>query len=83
MDAAIRVEDLSKRYRIGVARRRADTLPEAILQLVQAPWRNLIRLRRLSRFEDGDDRDDIIWALQHVSFELKAVVMGQVENADT
>ena len=70
-DAAIRVEGLSKRYRIGVRERSHDTLGGALTDLAKRPFRNLRRLRELSTFDDSEDRDDVIWALDDVSFEVE------------
>ncbi len=69
---AIRVENLSKRYRIGLKEEMHDTLFGAMADFVRQPIKNLRRLRRLSRFEeDGRDAEDIIWALKDVSFEVE------------
>lgn len=71
-DIAIRVENLSKRYRIGLKEEIHDTLGGAIADFVKRPVKNLQRLRKLSRFQDdGHDPEDIIWALKDVSFEVK------------
>jgi lipopolysaccharide transport system ATP-binding protein len=71
-DIAIRVENLSKRYRIGLKEEMHDTLVGALTDFVKRPVHNLRRLRRLSTFsEDGRDPEDIIWALKDVSFEVK------------
>ena len=68
-DIAIRVENLSKRYRIGLKEEMHDTLFGAMADFVHQPIKNL---RRLSRFEEnGRDSEDIIWALKDVSFEVK------------
>lgn len=67
---AIRVENLGKRYRIGSATERHDTLGRAILSGLKSPWRRLSELRRLGKFEDGDD-SDVIWALRNLSFEVE------------
>jgi lipopolysaccharide transport system ATP-binding protein len=68
-DIAIRVENLSKRYRIGLKEEVHDTLFAALADFVRQPIKNL---RRLSRFEEnGYDSEDIIWALKDVSFEVK------------
>ncbi|NLS77600.1 MAG: ABC transporter ATP-binding protein [Chloroflexi bacterium] len=62
-DIAIRVENLGKMYRIGRARERRDTLRDALMAGLRAPWE---RLR-------GDDRreEETFWALKDVSFEVK------------
>jgi lipopolysaccharide transport system ATP-binding protein len=69
---AIRVEGLSKRYRIGLKEEMHDTLVGAIADFVKRPVKNLQRLRKLSTFsEDSHESEDIIWALKDVSFEVK------------
>lgn len=71
-DIAIQVQDLSKRYRIGIEEKRHDTLGAAAIHLATSPIRNLRRLRRLSAFgHDGNDPEDVIWALRDVSFEVR------------
>jgi lipopolysaccharide transport system ATP-binding protein len=69
---AIQVENLSKRYRIGLKEERSDTLVGAATTWLKAPLANFKQLWKLSHFsENGHDSDDIIWALKHVSFEIK------------
>ncbi len=71
-DVAIRVERLSKRYRIGLQEERHHTLVGTVLRLAAQPVRNLRRLRNLTAFgDDEQDAEDIIWALKDVSFEVK------------
>lgn len=71
-DIAIQVENLSKRYRIGLKDELQDTFFGAIANLVKRPVKNLQRLRKLSTFgEDSYASEDIIWALEDVSFEVK------------
>jgi len=64
-DIAIRVENLSKLYRMGqfVGYK---TLRESIVSIISAPFR---RLRRSS--SPVSDHDEYIWALKDVSFEVK------------
>ena len=65
-EIAIRVENLSKMYRIGRAQQRHDTLRDALVAAVRAP------LERLRRDSHGyDDAKDTIWALKDVSFNVK------------
>jgi len=70
---AIRVENLSKRYRIGVQEKRRDTLVGSLVHTLKAPVRNFQRLHRRVRFSDNGraDEPDVIWALKDVSFEVK------------
>jgi lipopolysaccharide transport system ATP-binding protein len=71
-DIAIRVENLSKRYRIGAKEEVHDTLAGILSDWVKRPAHNLRRLRDLTRFnENGQEPEDIIWALKNVSFEVK------------
>jgi len=77
-DIAIRVENLSKLYRIGTAGRpRYETLYDKI---AGAGGRLLDRLRRplvthsaihIPQSEIGNPQSDYIWALKDVSFEVK------------
>ena len=69
-DIAIRVENLSKRYRIGLKEQMHDTFMGAVTDFLRQPIENFRRLHRLTKF-DGDDGEDIIWALKDVSFEVK------------
>ena len=54
-DIAIKVENLSKRYRIGLEEELPDTLVGALTQAVKRPLRNWRRLRRLTHFGNGSD----------------------------
>lgn len=71
-DVAIRVESLSKRYRIGLQEERHHTLVGTVLRVAAQPVINLRKLRKLTAFGDNEqDAEDIIWALKDVSFEIK------------
>jgi lipopolysaccharide transport system ATP-binding protein len=71
-DIAINVENLSKRYRIGLKEEMPDTLVGAMKGWLRSPLANFRQLRRLSYFsENGADPEDVIWALKDVSFEVK------------
>jgi lipopolysaccharide transport system ATP-binding protein len=70
-DIAIRVEGLGKRYRIGAAAERHRDLRDAVTAAVKAPFRNLARLRSLSRFGEDGEEENTVWALKDVSFEVK------------
>ena len=80
-DTAIKVENLSKRYRIGLEEEIPDTFVSAATSFLASPLRNFRRLRALSRFDENDQRsnvqtfkrsnEDIIWALRDISFEVE------------
>jgi lipopolysaccharide transport system ATP-binding protein len=69
-DIAIRVEHLSKEYRIGRLRPGLTTLRETLTDALLLPVRRLSPRARASRRTAGP-RDDRIWALKDVSFEVK------------
>ena len=60
-DIAVRVENLSKKYHIGRAKQRHDTLRDLMVDTLCAPFRG----------RDGNPEEDTIWALKDVSFEVK------------
>ena len=71
-DTAVQIENLSKRYRIGSKQEIRDTLAGSVADILTVPFRNWRRLRRLSNFNDtGSDPDNIIWALNDVSIDVK------------
>lgn len=71
-DIAIRVENLSKRYRIGLKEEMPETFVDSITTWLKSPLANFRQLRKLSHFsQNGHDPEDVIWALKDVSFEIK------------
>jgi lipopolysaccharide transport system ATP-binding protein len=66
----VKVNNLSKRYRIGAAEKGNKTFRELITDGISAPLRNLIRLRGLTSFAKSNE-EDVIWALNDVSFEVE------------
>lgn len=70
-DIAIKVENLGKAYRLGSEAERADTLVQAGINLMSAPLRNFRKLRNLDTFSTNRDSEDILWALDDVSFDIR------------
>lgn len=68
-DIAIRVENLSKRYRIG-QRERYLTLRDVLTRSFTAPFR-LFRRDDQSPVPNSQSKSNYIWALKDVSFEVK------------
>lgn len=79
-EVAIKVDGLSKRYRIGVKDDAPETLLGSIWQAATRPAKNLRKLIGLSRFRDSDmASEDIVWALKGVSFQVnKGEVVGVI-----
>ena len=70
-DIAIKVENISKCYRIGLKEDNRDSLVNTIVSWIKSPISNFIRLRKLSKFGEYENSDDIIWALKDVSFDVR------------
>lgn len=77
---AIKVEKISKCYRIGLKEEMHDTIAKSILNFIKSPLKNYRKYRSLYRFDDvynnsGFNSDlspsDIIWALKNFSIEIK------------
>lgn len=64
-DTVIRVENLGKRYRIGLKQKKPKTLRQAITGVVSSPFKYLRSVLREPTSEE------VIWALKDVSFEVK------------
>ena len=75
-DIAMKVENLSKRYRIGLKEEMHDSFGSAIFDFIIRPLKNYRKYRSLYRFDDANpnsdsNNSDVIWALRGVSFEVK------------
>lgn len=68
----ITVENLAKRYRLGLKQEMHGSLVEAALSWVTAPVRNYKNLKALNTYSDNgiEDGEGILWALKDVSFEV-------------
>ncbi len=67
-DIAIRVENISKQYRIGGRQERYRTLRDTLVKNFTAPFR---RLSSVLRGQSTTFSNETIWALKEVSFEVK------------
>lgn len=75
-DFAIKVEKLSKKYRIGLEDNSPDTLLGQLVHSIKTPIRNFSNIRRLKTFSEHKE-DDVIWALKDISFQVsKGEVFG-------
>jgi lipopolysaccharide transport system ATP-binding protein len=69
-DWAIKVENISKLYRVGIKNQKPDTLFGSIGSFIQSPVKNFKKLRGLSHFNNLNDKN-IFWALNDISFDVK------------
>jgi len=79
-EIAIKVENISKRYRIGLKEEIHDSFGRAILDFIKSPIRNYRKYRSLYKFDDlnpesnnssSHDISDVIMAVKDVSFDVK------------
>jgi lipopolysaccharide transport system ATP-binding protein len=75
----IKIRDLSKCYRIGLAQNKHETLAQTFWSILKQPVINYKKYRSLHKFDDvdlnkngnEDSPDDLFWALKGVSFNIK------------
>lgn len=70
-DVAIKVENLHKLYRLGIKEKINDSLMSSCLSWLKAPKKNFEQLRKLSHFDLNLQDDDVLHALNDVSFEVR------------
>ena len=70
---ALKVKNLSKRYRIGLKEEIHDTLGGTFVSWIKSPISNFRRVQRLSNFNqfNQDTSEDIVCAVKDISFEVK------------
>jgi len=78
-DIAIRVENLSKQYRIGGPQARYKTIRESLTEAVAAPFR---RLSSVVRGQSSAVANETIWALKDVSFEARPELSRRVQRGE-
>jgi lipopolysaccharide transport system ATP-binding protein len=68
-DTVIKVENISKRYRLGLKEKKADTFAQQMVNVLKYPIDNFRRIQNLGKF--GAEEEGVHWALKDVSFEVK------------
>lgn len=78
-DITVKVEGLSKVYRIGLKEQVHDSLTSTVIDFIRSPLQNYRKYRSLYQFDDVDVNgstnargtpSDIVWALRDVSFDI-------------
>lgn len=78
IENVIKINNLSKRYRIGTKIEKSDTLFGSFINFFLSPMTNFKKLYSLSNFDNSKD-SDIIYALNDISFNVqKGDVLGVV-----
>ena len=83
-DIAIRLENVSKVYRLGAKEETEDSLMRSLARLLKSPLRNYRKYRSLYNFTDLDfDNPDakadqnVLWALRNISVDVhKGEIVG-------
>lgn len=77
-DIAIKVEDVSKLYRIGISDADNDSLISSMAAFIKSPVKNFRKYRSLYNFTKNElqsssenAQKDILWALRDVSFKVQ------------
>jgi hypothetical protein len=78
-DVAIRVENLSKQYRIGGPQASYKTIRESLTEAVQIPFR---RLSSILRGQSSAVTNETIWALKDVSFDACPELSRRVQRGE-
>ena len=74
---AIRVENISKRYRINLERDKPDSLGSAFVSFLRKPFSNYKKLKSLTKIKNNGP--DIVWALKNISFEIEeGTILGVI-----
>jgi lipopolysaccharide transport system ATP-binding protein len=79
-EVAVRVDGLSKLYRLGMREEVSDSLATALVSFLKSPLKNYRKYRSLYDFRDVDESalqtgdgqlgSDLLWAVRNISFEV-------------
>ena len=70
MSISVNIKNISKVYRIGLKDMGSETLAGSVLSTLRSPLKNFRKLRSLSKIDEGENGQDLIWALKDVSLEV-------------
>ena len=72
ISTAIRLNKISKQYRLGVAQGRYKTLRDSLSDAACAPYRAVKRMLHRQSTAGADKEKELLWALHDVSCEIKS-----------
>jgi len=76
-DIAVKVANLGKAYRIGIAEVKEKNLINALLKAIIAPIKNFRKIKSLKKLSSHTEGKDVFWANRNISFDVKkGEVMG-------
>lgn len=77
-DLAINVENISKRYRLGLKEQSHEEFITSAFEFIRKPINNFKKYRSLYKFDEISedhnkflDTEDVLWALKGISFQVK------------
>ncbi|MBX2932300.1 MAG: ABC transporter ATP-binding protein [Chitinophagaceae bacterium] len=70
-DIAVKVSNLGKAYRIGVAEKKEKNLITILLNAIIAPIKNFRKIKSLNRLHTDTEGKDVFWANRNISFTVK------------
>ena len=70
-DFAIKVENLSKGFLIGLKESQKENLLSALFHLVKSPINNYRKIKKLGNIKSTDNSNEIFWALKNLNFTIE------------
>ena len=67
---SIKVENISKRYRLGIKDKVHDSLFGKFSSVIKSPFVNYKKLKKQINFTTYDSSSDTVWALKDISFDI-------------
>mgnify|MGYP002623534337 CR=1 FL=1 len=71
MSLAVKIDNLSKAYRIGLKDLGQDSFAAAIFSSLKSPFSNFRKLKSLSNISEKENSADIVWALKDVTIDVQ------------
>jgi lipopolysaccharide transport system ATP-binding protein len=76
-NSILKVNNVSKLYRIGSIEEKEDTFVGSIFSSLMHPLKNLQNLKNLTSFKNSSNDEDVLWALKNINFKMnEGTVLG-------